>query len=164
MANTRFVLRIAMWAFITLVGITTTFVLVVVGLFYAAMPLSNLTLWRMEQTLASITHPTNSHTLERKTFLGSRYTDQSECTYAVGEFRSTSLSPYEILHTYERSSIPTGIIIIDKNTSLPLDNPADNWITDFRKTVGQNKSDVTYYLIYLYKKGKPWWGDIRCYS
>ncbi len=170
----RHVVRISVWTCAALIGLAASFALLIVGLFYVAMPWHDLTLWRAERTLASfIAHPSNSHAIERKTFFGSRYTDISECTYVVGEFRSSSLSRDEILRAYKGRStgffsfapnIPVHMVIIEKDTSLPLDNPADGWITNFQQNINKNKSDTTYYLVYLYEKGKPWWGDIRCHE
>ena len=120
-----------------------------------------------------IPHPQDSHIIDRKKFFGSRYTDTSECTYSIGEFRSSSLSRDEVLLTYKESTenlfrlahyLPMHVVIIEKDTSLPLDNPADAWITDFIQNVGKSTSNTTYYLVYIYEEGKPWWGDIRCYS
>jgi len=133
-------------------------------LFYATMPFHDLYYSHMDQALQSITHPHDSKKLEQYAFFGSRYTDISECTYAVGQIRSTPLSPEEITQAYKNASAGSfgsvRIEIIRKGTSLPLDNPADAWIAEFLS----KKSDDTYYLVYLYEPGKSWLGDMRCYD
>jgi hypothetical protein len=155
-------------------GIFLIISFVIIGLFYAMMPFHDFTRWQLEKSMTFlISHPSSSHLISRKTFFGPRYTDTAECTYAVGEIRSTSLSHREVLHAYGKSSanlfsfahyFPMHVIIIEKNTSLALDNPADKWITEFMQHDSTETSDTIYYLVYLYKKGMPWWGDIRCYS
>lgn len=155
-------------------GAFLAFALLIIGLFYIMIPWHDLTLWRMERALASSSvHPLNSHVLAQRTFLGSRYTDTEECTYVVGQFRSTSLSPNDVLQAYKGASANLFnltdnpliyTIIIKEDTSLPLDNPADEWIVEFQEGGGPSTPSLTYYLVYLYEKGKPWWGDIRCYE
>jgi hypothetical protein len=104
----------------------------------------------MDRTLETTAHPANSQFVEKHKFFGSRYTDISECTFAVGEIRSTSLSRDEVLHAY---NMPMHIVIIEESTSMPLDNPADAWIAQFLNAE-KSKTDTTYYLIYLYEKGR----------
>lgn len=169
----RPIIRISLWICFILVGIFLSFILLIIGLFYIMIPWHDFTLWRLERILFSqIQHPPNSHLIERKTFLGSRYTDTEECTYAIGEFRTTPLSRDALLDAYTDNTnifsfagnLPIHVVVIENNTSLPLDNPADAWITNFKQNVSQSTPDITYYLVYLYEPGKPWWGDIRCYE
>jgi hypothetical protein len=142
------------------------------GLFYATVPLHNLSLWRMERVLAlSITHPLNSSVVERHSFLGTRYTNTSECTYVAGEFRSTSLSREELLSVYKDITVdifgftramPVHVVIAKLDAPLSLDEPATNWVVNFAQNIGTHTADTTYYLVYLYEKGRFPWGDYRC--
>ena len=147
-----------------LITIFMSFAFLVFWLFYATMPFHDLYLSHMNRTLQSIAHPSGSKKLEQHTFFGSRYTDISECTYAVGQMYSAPLSPEEITQVYKNTSFgifgPIHVEIIGKETSLPLDNPADAWIVEFLP----KKSNDTYYLVYLYKSGQLWLGDMRCYD
>lgn len=136
-------------------------------LFLAKMPFNDLLFRYMTYALAaSVEHPSKSRLVERYDFFGSRYTDISECTYEVGEIRSSSLTPEEVLRAYNDTSTlagPVRAIIIDQDTLLAMDNPAMNWIVEFReKTV--DTDSLTYYLVYLYKPGMSGLGDIRCFD
>jgi len=145
----------------------TSFAFLIFWLFYATMPFHDLYLSRMDRAFQSIEHPHDSKKLEQHVFFGSRYTDISECTYAVGQIYSAPLSRKEIMRVYEnaptRSPWPVHVEIIEKETSLPLDNPADAWITEFLSKKSEDTSD-TNYLVYLYKPGQSWLGDTRCYD
>lgn len=137
-------------------------------LFYATMPFHDFYLSYMDQVLQSIPHPRDSKKLEHHVFFGSRYTDITECTYEVGEIRSSSLAPQEVLRAYNNiSTILTGpvhVIMINKDTAPPpLDNPAVNWIVEFRENMIKNDAH-TYYLVYLYKPGMSGLGDARCFD
>jgi hypothetical protein len=136
-------------------------------LFFATMPFHDLYLSRMNRALQSIEHPHGSKELEQHVFFGSRYTDISECTYAVGQIRSSPLTRDEITRAYEnaRAGIfgPVHVEIIEKGTSLPLDNPADAWIAEFLSKMPDNAA-LTYYLVYVYRPGQSWLGDIRCHD
>ncbi len=144
-----------------------SFAFLIFWLFYATMPFHNFYLSRMGDALQSIEHPYDSKELEQHVFFGSRYTDISECTYAIGQIYSSSLPKEEILQAYRDAQ--TGIFgsvhieIIEKGISLPLDNPADAWITEFLSKKSGDTSD-TDYLVYLYKPGQSWLGDTRCYD
>jgi hypothetical protein len=136
-------------------------------LFYATMPFHDFYLSHMDRALQSIAPPVGSKKLEQYVFFGSRYTDTSECTYAVGQMYSAPLSREEITQAYKNVSTeifgPVHVEIVEKGTSLPLDNPADAWITEFLSKKSSNTSDA-YYLVYLYKPGQSWLGDMRCYD
>lgn len=154
-----------------IVGVSITifmaFAFLVFWLFYATMPFHDLYYSHMDRAFQSIAHPRGSRELEQYAFFGSRYTDISECTYAVGQIYSAPLSREKIIRAYKNA--PTGSLgpvhveIIGKETLLPLDNPADTWITEFLSKKSGNTSD-THYLVYLYKPGQSWLGDIRCYD
>lgn len=145
----------------------TSFAFLIFWLFYATMPFHDLYLSHMNRALQSIEHPRDSKELEQYVFFGSRYTDISECTYAVGQMYSASLSREEILQAYKNVSAgifgPVHVEIVGKETSLPLDNPADAWITEFLSKNSEDTSE-THYLVYLYKPGQSWLGDTRCYD
>lgn len=147
--------------------IATSFFFLIFWLFYATMPFHDFYLSRMDRAFQSIEHPHDSKKLEQYVFFGSRYTDISECTYAVGQMYSAPLAPEEITRAYKNASAgifgPVHVEIIEKETSLPLDNPADAWITEFLSRKSGDASD-TYYLVYLYKPGQSWLGDVRCYD
>lgn len=136
-------------------------------LFYATMPFHDLYLSRMDYALQSIEHPHGSKRLEQDIFFGSRYTDISECTYAVGQIYSAPLSREEIVQAYKNAPAgsfgPAHIEIIEKGVSLPLDNPADAWIAEFLSKQSVDASD-TYYLVYLYQPRQSALGDMRCYD
>lgn len=144
------------------------------ALFYVLMPFNTLSLWRMERVLASsVIHPADSHTMERRSFLGSRYINSSECTFVAGEFRSTSLLREEVIAAYEGVTVDifgfarqmsVNVIIADDDARLPLDEPADDWLYDFAKRVDTRADNTTYYLVYLYEKGRSPWGDDRCFE
>lgn len=167
-------MRIVAWIALSVLGTALLCTMLILGLFYAMVPLHNLSLWRMERALvSSVVHPTDSSAVEQHSFFGSRYTDVSECTYVVGEFRSTSLPQETLLAEYEKTTInlfgfahkiPVHVTIVDSNTSLPLDEPANDWLIDFMQNVDMRPIDATYYLIYLYEKGHPPWGDYRCFE
>lgn len=136
-------------------------------LFYATMPFHDFYLSRMDRALQSVEHPRGSKKLEDYIFFGSRYTDISECTYAVGQIYSAPLSQEEIVQTYRNASAgifePVRVEIIGKESSLPLDNPADAWIAEFLSKQSVDAFD-TYYLVYLYRPGQSALGDMRCYD
>lgn len=148
-------------------AILIAFAFLIFWLFYATAPFHDLYLSRMDGTFQSIAHPRDSKKLGQYVFFGSRYTDISECTYAVGEIFSTPRSPEEVLEAYKNTSAGSfglaHIEIIEKMTSLPLDNPADAWITEFLSKEAGDTPD-TYYLAYLYRPGQSWLGDARCYD
>lgn len=153
---------------IFLIAILLSFAFLLFWLFFAKMPFNDLLFRYMTHALvANIKHPADSQIVEYHDFFGSRYTDITECTYEAGEIRSTSLTPEEVLHAYNNeSSILTGpvrVIIISQDTLLPLDNPAGNWIVEFREKIFQYDAH-TYYLVYLYKPGMSGLGDIRCFD
>lgn len=153
-------------------GVPLLGVALILGLFYATVPLHNLSLWRMERVLAlSITHPPNSSVVERHSFLGTRYTNTSECTYVAGEFRSTSLSREELLSMYKDVTVnifgftramPVHVVIAELDAPLSLDEPATNWVVNFAQSIDIHTTSTIYYLIYLYEKGRFPWGDYRC--
>lgn len=136
-------------------------------LFFATMPFHDLYLSRMDRAFQSIEHPLGSKRLEQYVFFGSRYTDTSECTYAIGQMYSASLSREETVQAYKNVSAgifgPVNVEIIEKGASLPLDNPADAWLTEFLPKKSSDTSD-TLYLVYVYQPGQSWLGDIRCYD
>ena len=150
-----------------LITIFMSFAFLVFWLFYATMPFHDLYLSHMGRAFQSIEHPHGSKELEQYVFFGSRYTDISECTYAVGQIYFAQLSPEEITQVYKNTSFgifgPIHVEIIGKETSLPLDNPADAWISEFISKTSYDASD-TYYLVYVYAPGQSWLGDIRCYD
>jgi len=150
------------------------FLITILGPFYVTVPMHNLSLWRMERALASsISHPIDAKIIEQHSFLGTRYTNTSECTYAVGEFRLTSLPREVLLEKYKNLTVdiggfsynmPVNVVIVDNEASLPLDNPADAWLHDFLENLDLSSSNITYYLIYLYEEGRSSLGDYRCYE
>jgi hypothetical protein len=170
--------RSVKWVFVLpfflLVGIPTLLVLIVFLLFHATIPIHDFVLWRMDNTFAgSVMHPVDSEVIERVSFFGTRYTDIEECTYALGELRSTYLSPSEVQKAYKDSSIkpfrfiynvPVSVAIVDKETSLPLDNPADRWLHDFLERYGSSTTETTRYLVYIFESSGQWLGDWRCYA
>ena len=111
----------------TVVAVTFALAMLVISFLYAAHPWHDLTLWRMKHALVSlVAHPRGSTIIEERSFFGSRYTDTSECTFVVGELRSTLLSPQETLRAYENVSvnlfgfahdIKAQAVIITENTS-----------------------------------------------
>lgn len=153
-------------------GIVFLGVTLFVALFYAAMPLNTLSLWRMERALvSSVRHPADSHTIESRSFLGSRYINSFECTFVAGEFRSTSLSRKELMAAYDGDTVrifgfarrmPVNVVIADNNARLPLDEPANDWLNDFTERIDTSAGNTTYYLVYLYEKDRSPWGDNRC--
>lgn len=168
--QTRIFVRIVL----AMLGVSLLFTVLILGLFYVTIPIHNISIWRMERAVASsIAHPLNSQIVERHSFLGSRYTDTSECTYVAGEFRSTSFSREALRAMYENTTVdllgfvrrmPVRVVIVDNDTSLSLDEPAGDWIYDFVQRVDTSQSDITYYLVYLYEPGRLWWGDYRCFE
>lgn len=164
--------RVFIWIVLIVLGVPLLGAALILGLFYATVPLHNLSLWRMERVLAlSVTHPLNSSVVERHSFLGTRYTNTSECTYVVGEFRSTSLSREELLLVYKDVTVDifgftramsVHVVIAELDAPLSLDEPASNWIVNFAQSIGTRTTSTTYYLVYLYEKGRFPWGDYRC--
>lgn len=158
---------IATWAVGIFIVIFMTFAFLIFWVFYATMPFHDLYLSHMDRAFQSIEHPHSSKKLTKYVLFGSRYTDTSECTYAIGQIYSAPLSREEIVQAYENASAgnfgPVHIEIIGKETPLPLDNPADAWISEFLSEKTGDTSD-TYYLVYLYRPGQSWLGDIRCYD
>jgi len=147
---------------------------IILSLFYGAVPMHNLSLWRMQHALtSSIPHPSETVSIEQRLFIGTRYINESECTYSVGEFRSTSLPREVLLEKYKNLSVDlfgfaynmsVHVIVMDNDASLPLDEPADEWLHDFLSRIDSSSSDITYYLVYLYEKGRSSLGDYRCYE
>lgn len=166
--------RLSVWILGALLGIILLGVALFSALFYVAMPLNTLSLWRMERALvSSVAHPADSHIMERRSFLGSRYINSSECTFVAGEFRSTSLSRGEIIAAYDGVTVHifgfarrmrVNVIIADDDARLPLDEPADDWLYDFTERVDTRVDNTTYYLVYLYEEGRSPWGDDRCFE
>jgi len=149
--------------------------IVVLIVFYVKIPWNNFMLWHMDRVMTGLEiHPEESSRLGLRNhyFFGSRYTDVSECTFAVGKFRSSSLSPEEIRESYSNTSArPLGfadnlethitVVGLDK---FPLDHPAYAWIDEFLKSDQITSSTTTYYLVYLYKPARSPFGDYRCYE
>lgn len=153
---------------IFLIAVLLSFAFLLFWLFFAKMPFNDLLFRYMSHTLAvSVQHPSKSQVIERYDFFGSRYTDITECTYEVGEIRSSSLTPEEVLGAYNNNSTllagQVHTIIINQNTLFPIDDPAVNWIVEFRENATYDDTN-TYYLVYLYKPGMSGLGDIRCFD
>lgn len=161
-------LDITKWVAGIFIVIFMTFAFLIFWVFYATMPFHDLYLSRMDRALQSIEYPRGSEKSEQYVFLGSRYTDISECTYAVGQIYSAPLSREEIVRTYRNASAgsfgPVHVEIIGKETSLSLDNPADAWIAEFLSRGTPDIPGTSYYLVYLYQPGQSWLGDMRCYD
>lgn len=153
-------------------GIFALTVIIVAASCYSMIPWHNLTLWRMNTALHySVSHPTDSKLMEPYSFLGTRYTNTSECTYTVGEIRSTSFSVDQVLGQYENKTVhllgfgqpsPVRIAILDDDPGLPLTEPSEEWAYDFIERIGVSSPGKTYYLVYLYEPGRSWFGDSRC--
>ena len=58
--------------------------------------------------------------------------------------------------------MPVFVVIADEHTSLPLGEPAGDWIYDFVERIDTNVTDTIYYLVYLYEIGRSDLGDYRC--
>lgn len=163
--------RVFSWVLIVMIGIIFLFIAIIGSVFFVTIPFHTMSLWRMEQAVSfSIPHPTETSVVESFSFLGSRYIDDSECTYATGEIRSTYLSKQELLARYKNITInlfgfarhiPVFVVIVDEHTSLPLGEPAGDWIYDFVQRVDTSTTDTTYYLVYLYETGRSDLGDHR---
>ena len=153
-------------------SVTLSIVIIIGSAFFLTAPLHTLSLWRMERAVASsIQHPAETSLVERFSFLGSRYIDDAECTYAVGEIRSTNLSIQELLSRYENNTVsifgftrrmPVYVLIIDEETLTPIGEPTRDWIDDFVERFNTNEADIIYYLVYLYEPGRSDIGDYRC--
>jgi len=168
MSLARITLKAIKQGTILLIIILLSFAFMFFWLFFAKMPFNDLLFRYMSHTLTTgVKHPTDSQVVEYHYFFGSRYTDITECTYEVGGIRSSSLAPEEVLRAYNNNSTivtgPIHAIIINRNTVLPLDNPAINWLVEFREKIPKNDAH-TYYLVYLYKPGMSGLGDIRCFD
>lgn len=168
MSLARTTLKTIKWGTILLIIILLSFSFLLFWLFFAKMPFNDLLFRNMSHTLTTdVKHPANSQVVEYHEFFGSRYTDITECTYEVGEIRSSSLAPEEVLRAYSNNSTivtePVHVIIVNRDTVLPLDNPAINWLVEFREKISKNDAH-TYYLVYLYKPGMSGLGDIRCFD
>ena len=168
--NKMSIKHIRKWVFIifSIIAVpATTFFLI----FYSTIPIHNLHIWRMERALDALIRENPDTTIvERQNFFGTIYTDTSECIYATGAFLSTNQSPREIIATYgDRSmsffgfdKVPIGIYIEGVTAKRPpLDNPADDWITDLIKRY-RTSTVGTHYLLYLYSPGHTFLGDYRC--
>jgi len=141
---------------------------------FITMPWHDFVLSRMEYGLVRLPQPVaDSEAVELKMFFGTPYTDTNECVYAVGEFRSTSYSKDEVRAAYRSASVavfssiwrmPVQVIIVEPDgaTGLPLDNPADEWVTIFSREYDIGDQNTTYYLAYLYNPKQLSWGDWRC--
>src|SRR3989344_3003682 len=71
---------------------------------YGTIPMHNLNIRRMERALtAFVEENSDAIVLERMKFFGTRYSSSSECTYAVGAFMTTDMSPKDIIIAYENS-------------------------------------------------------------
>jgi len=161
-----------LWALAIVLGIIVLFAAIIGGVFFATFPFHTVSLWRIEHAVSvSIPHPAETNAVERFSFLGSRYIDDAECTYAAGEIRSTSLTKQKLLEQYENVTVnlfgfarhmPVNVVIVDKDASLPIGEPAGDWIYDFVQRVYTRSTDTTYYLVYLYETGRSNVGDYRC--
>ncbi len=164
--------RLFLWVPVVTLGIVFLFTAIIGSVFFVTIPFHTVSLWRMERAVSlSVPHPAETSVVERFSFLGSRYIDDSECTYATGEIRSTHLSKQELLTQYENTTIslfgfarhmPVFVVIADEHTSLPLGEPAGDWIYDFVERIDTNVTDTIYYLVYLYEIGRSDLGDYRC--
>lgn len=155
-----------------IIGITFLFAVIIGSVFFATIPFHTISLWRMEYAVSvSVLHPIETSAVERFSFLGSRYIDDAECTYAAGEIRSTGLSKQKLLEQYENATVnlfgfarhmPVSVVIVDEDALLPIGEPAGDWIYDFVQRVDTRSTDTTYYLVYLYETSRPDFGDYRC--
>jgi len=164
--------RIAFFIIGSIIGLILIVVLIV---FYVKIPWNNFMMWHMDRVLTGLEiHPKESSRLglQYQYFFGSRYTDVSECTFAVGEFRSSSLSPEEIRELYANASarplgflnnLETHIAVAGLDT-FPLDHPADAWLDELFKSDLITSSTTTYYLVYFYEPAHSPFGDYRCYE
>ena len=56
------------------------------------------------------------------------------------------------------------VLVIERDTSLFIADPKDDWVADFKQQFGFSTSDITYYLVYWDVENKYWWGDGRCFE
>ena len=171
----HWVIRRAVWGCRILCGIALFVALVIYGLLFAAQPWHDLTLGRMEYSLASVTHPQMSSIVENKIVFGSEYTDSWNCNYFVGQLRKTTLSPSDVTRAYQNEAVSlfafelnmrVQVEFVDGKTSFPLGHPADTWEFDAlnRISIKDRMREKTYYIVFLFEESRLGLGDARCYE
>lgn len=118
---------------------------------------------------ALLPHPNDSVLLAYKSYFGGPDDHGSQtCVYAVGEFRSSSLTKAELLQRYATSTIrsvyglkkiPVQILFPDEPAMWPLNYPLGDWWSDFSEQA--KTATTTIYLVYVEEK-LQFWGDLRC--
>lgn len=164
--------RIAIWGCVIVGGTVLAVALFMYGLFFITQPWHDLTLWHMEQAIASTAHP-ESRVMEERMIIGSQYADSWDCSYFVGQLRKTTLSPSDVLRAYQGRTIPlftfahsleVQVALVDGETSLPLGHPADTWEFDTHGRFDSERQEETHYIVFLFETNKQGLGDVRCYE
>lgn len=139
---------------------------------FAARPWNDFFLWKMEYLLLDMgMHPRDSEVIKTYRFFGSRYTNTSECTFAVGQWRVSKIGPDALREIYTDQiitmplsikSAPLGFALIEEKSLLTLEDPPDGWHTIIQEQMDGVTDGYTHYLLYLSIPGRSWLGDERC--
>lgn len=141
---------------------------VITTFFFWKIPLNNAALWRMGRAVSAHAQRFDSDLIAKRSYIGSRYIDAAECTFAAGEIRRTLHSKEEVeaayAHTgYAKKSlwyVSVQGLVIDEHTIFPEGEPPLQWVDEFRSRALSEQG--TYYLLYAYEPGHVAFGDWRC--
>lgn len=134
-------------------------------------PIHDFNHWMFDRhyRAALLPHPNDSMLLAYKSYFGGPDDHGSgTCIYAVGEFRSSSLTKAELKQRYATSSvlsvygfkkIPVRVLFPNEPGTRPLNYPLGDWWPDFSEQA--KTATTTIYLVYAEEK-QPFWGDLRC--
>lgn len=161
----------------TAIGVGTFIVgavLLVVLALHAVRLWNDALLSKMEYSLSDTdVHPRDSEVVKTYRFFGSRYTNASECTFAVGQWRVSKLDSNALRKQYINQTvsipwrvknIPLVLALIEEDGHLTLEDPPDNWHTVIREQVDSIAKGYTHYLLYLYLPNRSSFGDERCFE
>ena len=132
-------------------------------------PIHDLNAWMLEKNFYAkdIAHPADSMLLEKIMYLGGISTHGDPwCVYAVGEWRSSSLSREAVIETYRSSEavnlwsekIPIKVMFADGYEG-PHTLPYVYWQDDLRDTVTDKN---VHYIVYASTKWPIIFYDGRC--
>lgn len=151
-------------------GIIAFLIVFVIGAFvwiFYGTPIHDFNLWVLERSFvyADIKHPSGSILLEKKTYLGGKYTHgNSNCVYAVGEMRETKLTKEEIRNVYKRPSANSFIgrlplyLIFEDEMDGPYEMPFVIWQDEIWEVP---ESTNTFYIVHTFRTF-PLLFDLRC--
>ena len=138
------------------------------GLLMYGNPIHDFHAWRLKQNFyaKNIEHPADSMLIEKKFYLGGISVHGGDvCAYAVGEWRTSTISKQEIIDTYNSIEVSLGAekipvkVMFAGEYDSPNILPDEYWQDYLRGTVTDER---VHYIMYVSAKRPIVWFDFRC--